>query len=82
MDPRFTAIVRSHLKYLSADQELAPGAALKGLGLDSMAAVTLMLDIEDEFGVTIPDSALTADTFRTPQNLWAAVTAAMTSIPR
>lgn len=82
MDPNFVAILRGHLKYLPADRGLAPDAVLRELGLDSMAAVTLMLDLEDEFGVTIPDSALTAETFRTPDSLYTALTAAMSSIPR
>ena len=36
----------------------------KGLGLDSIEAVTLALDIEAEFGILIGDDELTADLFR------------------
>jgi acyl carrier protein len=81
MDAEFIAILRDHLKYLPADAGLAPDASLRDLGLDSMAAVTLMLDLEDAFGVTIPDGALTAATFRTPESLWAALSAARSSLP-
>src|SRR5204863_4184868 len=40
----FVAILRRHLRYLPPDEELAPDAPLRALGLDSMAAVALMLD--------------------------------------
>ncbi len=75
MDQAFVTIVRRHLKYLAPDEELAPQASLKGLGLDSMAAVTLMFDIEDEFAVTLPDSHLTPETFATPASLWGVIDA-------
>lgn len=73
MNEAFVKIVRRHLKYLEAGDELAPDASLKGLGLDSMEAVTLMLELEDEFNIMLPDSQLTAETFATPANLWDAI---------
>jgi acyl carrier protein len=76
MPEEFSAILRRHLRYLPPDKPLAPDAPLRDLGLDSMAAVTLMLDLEDEFGITLPDSELTRNTFATPAALWAAVDAA------
>lgn len=76
VDASFVAILRSYLKYLPGDQALDPDAPLKGLGLDSMVAVSLLADIEDTFEVFLPDSALTADTFRTAAGLWSAVLAA------
>lgn len=70
MNDEFVAILRGHLKYLAADQALAPGDRLRDLGLDSMAAVTLMLDLEDAFHVSLDDDSLIAETFRTPATLW------------
>ena len=49
---------------------------LKELGLDSMQAVELLLDLEDELGIVLPDDAMTAETFATPGSLKAAVAAA------
>lgn len=46
---------------------------LYDLGLDSTAAVALMLSIEEAFGITFPDSLLDEATFRTPASLTAAV---------
>jgi acyl carrier protein len=76
MDSAFVDILRSHLKYLLPGQDLEVYAPLKSLGLDSMEAVSLMIDIEERFAVLLPDSALTADTFRSAASLWAAIEAA------
>jgi acyl carrier protein len=72
----YEAVLRRHLTYLAADQPLAADAPLKDLGLDSMQAVELVFDLEDELGVALPDEAMTAETFATARSLWSAVTAA------
>lgn len=46
---------------------------LYDLGLDSTAAISLMLSIEEAFAVTFPDALLDDATFRTPASLTAAV---------
>lgn len=48
-------------------------AYLSDLGLNSMKVVELLLEIESEFEVTLPDELLVAETFRTAANLKAAV---------
>ena len=68
-------ILRRHLRYLKPGQNLAPDAPLRDLGLDSLAAVSLIFELEDGFDITLPDSSLAAGTFRTPRTLWAAVVA-------
>jgi acyl carrier protein len=65
----FDAVLRRHLKYLSADDALEPDADLRSLGLDSMAAVDLLFDIEDSFDLVLPDEALVEQTFATPATL-------------
>ncbi|WP_328611220.1 phosphopantetheine-binding protein [Amycolatopsis sp. NBC_00345] len=62
-------VIRRHLKNLPEDQELAPEASLKELGLDSMKAVELLFDLEDELGIALPDNAMTRETFATPASL-------------
>jgi acyl carrier protein len=62
-------VIRRYVKNLPDDQELAPDASLKELGLDSMKAVELLFDLEDELGISLPDSAMTRDTFATPASL-------------
>ena len=72
-EPQFIELVRNHLKYLKPDADLSMDAELKALGLDSMAAVDLLFDIEDNYGVTLPDRYLTEQTFSTTQALWKVV---------
>jgi acyl carrier protein len=77
MDDRaFEAVLRRHLKFLPAGAPLPDEAALPELGLDSMQAVELLFDLEDEIGVTLPDGAMVAETFATVASLRRAVTAA------
>lgn len=67
---RFQDVVRRHLKLLDAAAPLAPNAALDELGLDSAAALGMMLDLEEAFGVVFPPSMFTEETFATPTALW------------
>ena len=78
LDPTFEAVLRRHLKQAAAEQPLPPDASLKDLGLDSMQAVELVFDLEDELDVLLPDEAMTAETFATAARLWEAVNAART----
>ena len=75
-DARFERVLRKRLKFLEPDAPLPDDAALQELGLDSMQAVELLLDLEDELGIVLPDEAMTAETFATPGSLKAAVAAA------
>lgn len=70
---RFEVVLRSHATLLDATNDVTPDLNLVEYGLDSLATVSLLLDLEDEFGVTIPDESLTATTFATPRDLWAVV---------
>lgn len=70
---RFMALVRQHLKLADANLEVAMDADLDGLGLDSQAALNLMLDLEEAFGVVFLDSMFTEETFSSPASLWQAL---------
>ncbi|HWF79552.1 MAG TPA: acyl carrier protein [Streptosporangiaceae bacterium] len=80
IDPAFEAILRRRLSYLPQDEVLRPDDSLKDLGLDSMQAVELIFDIEDELGVVLPDELMTAQTFATAASLGAALAAASDQI--
>lgn len=67
---RFMALVRRHLKLADAEQDLVMDADLDALGLDSQSALSLMLDLEESFGVVFPNSMLSEETFATPNSLW------------
>lgn len=56
-------VVRPHLKFLKAEDGLDPHQDLGEAGLDSMASIDLLLDLEREFGVSISDDDLTENSF-------------------
>lgn len=72
------AVVRPHLKFLSSDEELEPSRNLGEAGLDSMASIDLLLDLERTFGVTIPDDDLTENSFATLEEIRRLVAASPT----
>ena len=73
-DPPFIELVRRHLKYLKSGEPLEPDSALKSLGLESMASLELLLDLEETYGVVVSDRYLTEETFSTAGALWRVVT--------
>jgi acyl carrier protein len=62
---KLEAVLRPHLRFLAPDAPLPPTEPLGTLGLDSMAAINLLLDLETAFGMQIPDDLLSAETFET-----------------
>ena len=69
----FITILRRHLRYLGPSESLTPETPLREFGLDSMEAVALVLDLEYEFGITLPKSSLGVETFASAANLWVEV---------
>ena len=65
----FEELLKPHLPF-SADGPLEPGDDLAGLGLDSMSIVQLLADIEDSYGLELPDDILNEATFATVGSLW------------
>jgi acyl carrier protein len=74
---RFMAIVRRHLHMLDAKDELALDTPLWELGLDSMTSARLVIELENDLGVALPEASLTATTFASARALWAVVRQAM-----
>jgi acyl carrier protein len=70
---RLKVCMVEHLKFVQSVENINDDAELTRLGLDSMAAINLMIDIEDEFGITFPDALLTPETFRTAMTLSSAI---------
>lgn len=66
----FERVLRRHLPLLEGDQRLVADAELIELGLDSMAMVGLLVDLEEMFAVVVPDELLTVSAFATPSSLW------------
>ncbi|KAB1162369.1 phosphopantetheine-binding protein [Micromonospora sp. DT46] len=72
MPRSFQETLLPHLPYAEGG-ELAPTDDLTALGLDSMGVVQLLADLEDRYGLEMPDERLTEETFATVGSLWATV---------
>ena len=68
----FGKTVLAHLPFADGE-ELSDGDDLAALGLDSMGIVRLLADLEEEFGIEVPDELITEDSFATAGSLWQAV---------
>lgn len=71
--PEFESVLRPLLPRLADSEPLVPDLKLVDAGLDSLATVNLLIDLEDTFDVRFPDDMLQASTVSTPGDLWAAV---------
>ncbi|MEJ2862440.1 phosphopantetheine-binding protein [Actinomycetospora flava] len=69
-DDRFVPVLVEVLPRLAEQSALEPGSSLRSVGLDSLAMVDLLVRLEEEYGVSIPDDALDRDAFDTPGSLW------------
>lgn len=49
-------------KYDVAQEAISPEATLTELGLDSLTIVELLFDVEDEFGIEVPEERATFQT--------------------
>lgn len=68
----FRKTLLTHLPYATTD-EFAAGDDLTALGLNSMGVVQLLTDLEETFGLELPDELITEETFETVGSLWQAV---------
>ena len=69
LSQRIEALVRPHLRLLNADAPLDHDANLGELGLDSLASIDLLGQIEEEFGIMVPDESLDENTFTSVRSL-------------
>jgi acyl carrier protein len=69
----FLRILRNYLKQIGDAYSLTMESNLYELGLDSTAAVNLLLELEETYGVIFPDALLTESTFETPLALKLAI---------
>jgi acyl carrier protein len=74
MSHRLIEIVRQVMPEQSSLANLAVDADLHDAGLTSMAMVRLMLAVEVEFDISIPDAELHPDNFRSISGVEALVT--------
>jgi acyl carrier protein len=69
---RFEECLRRHLRLVKADS-VNYDVEFVQLGLDSMTAVAVLLDLEKTFAIRFPDEMIAEDTFRTAGALKRAV---------
>ena len=62
-----------HLEFVEAGADFDMSGELRTLGLDSMNAIALLLDVEKEFEINFPDDLLAPETFATGNGIVAAV---------
>ncbi|HEY0501152.1 MAG TPA: phosphopantetheine-binding protein [Kutzneria sp.] len=65
-------VLARHLRRVPTDVDWTT-VTLADLGLDSMVAIELVLDLEDTFGAQFPEDALVRETFETFRSLEAVV---------
>ncbi|HYF35024.1 MAG TPA: phosphopantetheine-binding protein [Prosthecobacter sp.] len=66
---RMDALLRPFLRLLPASAPLPLDADLGALGLDSLQSIDLLVALEQEFEIQIPDEKITAESFSTPRHL-------------
>jgi acyl carrier protein len=69
----FESVLRPHLAALPGGEPLDWDRNLRALGLNSMRAVDLVIDLEDAFGIAFPDEFFHDETFATAGALWSAL---------
>lgn len=69
LEERVVAVLRRYLGLLKAGDPVPLDEPLRELGLTSMSAISLLLDLETAFGVAIPDALLDEEMFRTARSL-------------
>ena len=71
METKLLGIIRDEV--LDIDQDLTSESDLFEAGLDSMAIMQLLLQIEDHFGVELDPSDLSRDNFQTVSKIAALI---------
>ena len=66
---RVTTLVKTILEQNAVSAELAPEARLVDAGLTSMDMVSLMLAVEAEFDMMIPQAEITPENFQSPESI-------------
>ena len=69
----FLGVLRNYLRQVGDGDTLTMESNLYDLGLDSMAAVNLLLELEETYQVIFPEALLTESTFETPLALKSAI---------
>lgn len=79
-DESFEKLIRKAVPLLG-DEPLERETELRNYGLDSMASVQLLLETEEQYGISVPDELMEPSMFETPGNLWTVVEKLLAQTP-
>jgi acyl carrier protein len=68
----FERLLRRHCRFVAAAEPIEPDAPMVALGLDSLATLVMILEIEATFSVAFPDAMLAGEQ-DTARGLWSLV---------
>ena len=70
MKEKVLEIVKNYVDEMYMDKEIKMEESLGDLGLDSFKVIYMLLDIEEAFGVQIPDNMLKPELFESSMSLF------------
>ena len=74
MDEKIREIIATHARLCEPVDSLPEDADLYATGMSSQASVSIMVALEDEFGVEFPDHMLKRSVFQSISSIRAAIT--------
>jgi acyl carrier protein len=69
----FDLLIYRHCRFAESQDQLDPQTPMHELGVDSLEIVELIVDLEEQFGISFTDDLLTPQVFATPMTIWNAV---------
>lgn len=65
----FENLLRRHCHFVTPEEPIDPDAPFATLGVDSLSFLALIVEIDAEFAITVPDTVLIEEN-DTPRGLW------------
>ncbi|WP_328603308.1 acyl carrier protein [Amycolatopsis sp. NBC_00345] len=69
---RYIEVIRRNIPFSEAEA-IDGQKPLKDLGIDSLGAIRLLSELEDEFDIELPDEAVQESAFGTVESVWNAM---------
>jgi acyl carrier protein len=68
----FQRLIRPRCRFIGAG-DFDPDAPLSAMGVDSLEVVDLIIEIEDSYGIEVPQELLTPEVFTSTVTIWLAL---------